>query len=70
MKDSDSDKDEDEDNLLAGCAFEVRPSVGNFGGVRPQLVRNMERVATDLAFMAVMDKVEIFSEIAIIWRDH
>ena len=65
LKDFDYDKDEDEDNLLAGCAFEVKLSVGNFERVRPQLVRNMERVATDLAFMAVTDKVEIFSEIVI-----
>lgn len=62
---TDSDSD-DEDKFLAGCAIEVKPAVGNnFMRVQPQLLRNMERVATDLAYKAVTNNASIFAEIVI-----
>ena len=55
-RDADSDADSDTDNLIAGSAFELKPSAGQtFNHYQPQLLRNMERVATDLAYKAVRE---------------
>ena len=49
-----------------GSAFELKPSAGQtFNHYQPQLLRNMERVATDLAYKAVQENGEIFAEIVI-----
>ena len=59
-QDADSDS-EDADNLLVGSAFDGM----TFNKWHPQLLRNMERVATDLAAQAVQEQAKLFATIVI-----
>ena len=54
----------DDDDILMGCAMEAKRDVGTaFSRFRPQLLRNMERVATDLAYKAVKQDGMTFTNI-------
>ena len=63
--DSDSDTD-----IVVGCAIELKPAGDIFIQTQPQLLRNMECVASDLAYMAVkegkvFDKIVIYGGIIV-----